>query len=75
MQNDHDGLLYTAVDPSGSFRLGWLCREDRPNYDDLSAWHDALVELEVPAGLRLLALRRCHENEALQIMKRAASIG
>lgn len=74
MTKDNDGLLYTAIDPRGSMRLGWLCREDRPNYDDLEAWHDALVELKHPDGLRLLSIRRCRESEAMQVMSFAASI-
>jgi len=74
VQNDPDGLLYTALDPRGSLRLGWLCREDRPSYDELAPWHDALDELKSPPGLRILAIRRCPESEAMLIMRRAASI-
>lgn len=75
MPKDNDGLLYSAMDASGNFRIGWLCREDRPSYDGLDAWHDAIDELKSPPGLRLLAIRRCPESEAMHIMSRAASIG
>ena len=72
--SDPDGLLYSAIGPDGALRVGWLCREDQPNYDDLTAWHDALKELEAPAGLRLLSMKRCHESDALDLFRRAANV-
>ena len=73
-RSDPDGLLYSAIDPDGHLRVGWLCREDQPCYDDLTAWHDALKELEDPAGLRLLSIKRCHESDALAVFARAANV-
>lgn len=62
--SDPVGLLYTAEDPAGGYRLGWLCREDCPGYENLDAWHDALNELD---GIKLLSVRRCRESEAQKL--------
>lgn len=72
-RSDPDGLMYSAIAGDGSLRVGWLCRDDQPNYDDLAAWHDALKELEAPEGLRLLSIKRCHESDALDFFCRAAN--
>lgn len=69
MSKDPDGLFYSAMDPNGMCRIGWVCRSDFPSYDDIAVWHDALDELASSSGLHLLMLRRCTQSEAMEIAK------
>lgn len=67
MNSDPEGLFYSAIASDGSFRVGWLCREDRPTYDDLDAWHDALDVLRDPPGLKLVSMKRCRQSDMLRM--------